>query len=187
MTKKFLKSILVIALIISSMSMFSGCGKKENEGNNQQKQEVSKDVYEAPLKSYMDGLKNKDLNKICQAYPEFMRAPTQTDIDAMYAMYEARFGSNVKLEYTLGDAVKVEEQRDLDILATQIKELYPDAGDINITAAYIITVNLSVSGDGVVEGEAAENPSANSENDDIKKSDSQDFYVYEYNGNWYMF
>lgn len=183
MTKKVLKSILVIALVFFNMFIFSGCGK---EDNNQQK-EVSKDVYEAPLKNYMEGLKNKDLNQIHQAYPEFMRTITQADIDSMYAQYEAKYGANIKLEYTIGDAVKVNEQRDLDILSTQIKELYPDAGDLKVTAAYIITVNLSVSGDGIAGQESAGEQVNNEENSEIKKTDSQDFYVYEYNGNWYMF
>ncbi len=189
MTKKFFKSMLVIFLIISGICTFSGCGSKQNKENKNQ--EVSRDVYEAPLRNYMEGLKTRNLDLIHQAYPEFMRTLTQTDLDSVYSQYEAKYGSNIKMEYTLGDAVKVEEQRDLDILAAQIKELYPNAGDIKVTSAYIITVQLSVSGDNMAEQseDNAENTTGeqNTEDEVIKKKDSQDFYVYEYNGNWYMF
>ncbi len=177
MNKKIIKSILVIMLIVSSVCIFSGCGKK-NENNG--KGEVSRDVYEAPLKNYMEGLKTKNLELILSAYPDFMKTITQTDLDSIYARYEALYGSNIVMEYKLGNAVRIENQNDLNILASQIKEYYPEAGDIVVDDAYIITVELSVSGEGS-NTEEGNNEQVN------KKTDTQDFYVYRYNGNWYMF
>ena len=115
MTRKILKVILIIALIISSIFVFSGCGKKDNKNNG--KEEVSKDVYEAPLRNYMEGIKTKDIELVLSAYPEFMRKMTQTDLDSIYARYEAMYGSNITMEYKLGDATRIVEDKDLGVLA----------------------------------------------------------------------
>jgi len=181
MIKKVMKSILVIMLIISSVCIFSGCGKKKDNKNG--KGEVSRDVYETPLKNYMEGLKTKNIELILSAYPDFMKTITQADLDAIYAKYEAMYGSNIVMEYKLGNAVRIENQSDLNILASQIKEYYPQAGDITVDDAYIITVELSVSGEGAGTEEAGD---GNAEQAN-KKTDTQDFYVYKYNDNWYMF
>ncbi|MBQ3408809.1 MAG: hypothetical protein IJH12_06380 [Clostridia bacterium] len=188
MIKKYLKYALVLVLIVSSMYIFSGCGNKknENEGNNG---EVNKEVYEEPLRNYMEGLRTKDIELILKAYPDFMQKMTQADIDSIYSRYEAMYGSNVTMEYNLGDAVRIEDKSDLNVLASQIKEYYPEAGDIEVSDAYIITVELTVSGDGA-ETEAEENSEgeeSKSQEGQNKKTDSQDFYVYKYGENWYIF
>lgn len=179
MVKKLIKSVFLLTLVCS-VCIFSGCGNNKQE---QQKEEIAREVYEAPLKNYMEGLKNRDINLVLQSFPEFMQTFTQADLDSIYANYEAIYGSNVTMEYKLGDSVKIKEQKDLDILASQIKEYYPNAGDIQITAAYIINVELSIWGDGVQKEQTTEGENATSN----KKTDAQDFYVYQYNGNWYMF
>ena len=181
MTRKVFKVLVVCALIISSIFVFSGCGKKENKNNG--KEEVSREIYEAPLKNYMEGLKTKNIDLVLSAYPEFMRKMTQTDLDSIYARYEAMYGSNITMEYTLGDATRIMDDKDLGVLAAQIKEYYPEAGDITVTDAYIITVELSISGDGVGEG----NEDGEAEQKPSKKTDSQDFYVYRTGDNWYIF
>lgn len=182
MVKKAVKLSIVLLLIISNVFIFSGCGKKNN--NNTGKPEDGKDVYEAPLRNYMEGLKTKNIEVLLSAFPEFMQKMTQTDIDTVYAEYEAQYGSNIVMEYKLGDATRVTEDYDLEILASQIKEYYPDAGDIKITDAYIITVELSISGDGKAE---QNEDGENKEEKPSKKTDSQDFYVYKMNDKWYMF
>lgn len=182
MAKRFIKSVFIL-ILISSVCIFSGCGDSKQE---EQKEEIAREVYEAPLKNYMEGLKNRDINLVLQAFPEFMQTFTQADLDSIYANYEAMYGSNIIMEYKLGDSVKVKEQKDLDILASQIREYYPDAGDIQVTAAYIITVELSISGDGVANEQTAEGEDKETTANN-KKTDSQDFYVYRYNDNWYMF
>lgn len=181
MTRKVFNVLVVCALIISSIFVFSGCGKKENKNNG--KEEVSREIYEAPLKNYMEGLKTKNIDLVLSAYPEFMRKMTQTDLDSIYARYEAMYGSNITMEYKLGDATRIMDDKDLGVLAAQIKEYYPEAGDITVTDAYIITVELSISGDGVGEG----NEDGEAEQKPSKKTDSQDFYVYRTGDNWYIF
>ncbi len=181
MTRKIIKSIVIFSLIISSIFVFSGCGKKDNKNNG--KEEVSRDVYEAPLRNYMEGIKTKNIDLVLSAYPEFMRKMTQTDLDSIYARYEAMYGSNIIMEYTLGEATRVEDDKDLGVLATQIKEYYPEAGDITVSDAYIITVELSISGEGAEEG----TEDGEAEQKTSKKTDKQDFYVYRTGDNWYIF
>lgn len=183
MTRKILKTLVIFSIIISSIFVFSGCGKKEN--TNSGKEEVSKDVYEAPLRNYMEGIKTRNIELVLSAYPEFMRKMTQTDLDSIYARYEAMYGSNITMEYKLGEATRIEDEKDLGVLAAQIKEYYPEAGDITISDAYIITVELSISGDGTQTEENTEGE--NTEQKPSKKTDSQDFYVYRTGDNWYIF
>ena len=183
MIKKTIKFSLVVLLVISNIFIFSGCGNKKGE-NVGSKAEDAKEVYEAPLRNYMEGLKTKNIELVLSAFPDFMQKMTQTDIDTVYAEYEAQYGSNIVMEYKLGDATRVVENHDLAVLANQIKEYYPDAGDITVTDAYIITVELSISGQG------KEEQSEDGENKDkapAKKTDTQDFYVYKMNDKWYMF
>lgn len=185
MTKRILKTLVVLLMIITSIFVFSGCGNDEKNKNNS-KEEVSKEVYEAPLRNYMEGIKTRNIELVLSAYPEYMRKMTQTDIDAIYARYEAMYGSNITMEYSLGDATRIEEEKDLGVLAAQIKEYYPEAGDIAINDAYIITVELSISGDGVQTSEE-NSEGENEEQNPSKKTDSQDFYVYRTGDNWYIF
>ena len=190
MTKKILKTVAILLMIIASIFTFSGCGKKDSNNNNG-KEEVSKEVYEAPLRNYMEGIKTRNIELILSAYPEYMRKMTQTDLDSVYATYEAMYGSNITMEYSLGDATRIEDEKDLGVLAAQIKEYYPEAGDITISDAYIITVELSISGDGVQSTEEnSEGENTDGENEEqkpSKKTDSQDFYVYRTGDNWYIF
>lgn len=184
MTRKIFKIIIIFILIASSMLTFSGCGKKDK---NNGKEEVSRDVYETPLKNYMEGLKTKNIELVLSAFPAFMQKMTQTDIDTTYAEYEAQYGSNITMEYTLGDATRITDEKDLDVLAAQIKEYYPEAGDLKVSDAYIITVELSISGDGKAEQNEENTEGENGEEKRSKKTDSQDFYVYKWNDQWYMF
>lgn len=181
MVKKYFKSILIVALIILSLFALTGCGKNNSNDVNGDE----KEVYEKPLRNYMEGLKNKNLDQLLQAYPEFMHMNeiiTNDDLESAYNQYESMYGANIRIDYNLQDAVSVEEQ-DKENLVSELKELYPEAGDINIETAYIITVELTVTGDGIQEENGEENA-------DVSKNtatDEQDFYVYKYNGNWYMY
>ena len=141
----------------------------------------------------MEGLKNKNLDQILQAYPEFMHMSnviTNDDLESAYNQYESMYGPNIRIDYNLQDAISVEEQ-DKENLASELKELYPEVGDINIEKAYIITVELTVTGDGIQEESSEENSGENSGENagemENSATDEADFYVYKYNGNWYMY
>lgn len=176
MTKKILKTVLLLITVLS-VCILTGCQKKNSNDSG----EVSKDVYEQPIRYCMDGLKNRDLDQFLKAYPDFMnmaKTITKENIDDVYSQYEAIYGANIQLDYTLGDATKIDSS-DIENLEAQLKETYPDAGDIKISKAYIIPVDLTITGDGIAE--------EGKEKEKTTNKDSQDFYVYEYNGNWYVY
>ena len=176
MTKKILKTVLLLITVLS-VCILTGCQKKNSNDSG----EVSKDVYEQPIRYCMDGLKNRDLDQFLKAYPDFMnmaKTITKENIDDVYSQYEAIYGANIQLDYTLGDATKIDSS-DIENLEAQLKETYPDACDIKISKAYIIPVDLTITGDGIAE--------EGKEKEKTTNKDSQDFYVYEYNGNWYVY
>ena len=116
-----------------------------------------------------------------KAYPDFMKMSeiiTKENLDDVYSQYEAIYGANIQLDYSLGDATKIDTS-DIENIEIQLKETYPDAGDIKISRAYIIPVELTITGDGIAE--------EGKEKEKTTNKDSQEFYVYEFNGNWYIY
>ena len=181
MVKKYFKAILIVVLIMLSAFTLTGCGKNNSDNKNGD----DKEVYERPLRNYMEGLKNKNLEQLLQAYPEFMHMNdiiTSDDLESAYNQYEAMYGPNIRIDYNLKDAISVEDQ-DKENLVSELKELYPEAGDINIETAYIIAVELTITGDGI----QGENSEENVDDSEKTATDEEDFYVYKYNGNWYMY
>ena len=54
------KVLIVIAIIVSTIFVFSGCGKKnKNQSNTDDK------AYLQPLTNYFEGIKNKELKDGC--------------------------------------------------------------------------------------------------------------------------
>lgn len=195
MIKKIFRFILIVAVIISSTIILSGC-QKNDEGT--EPEQISRETYIEPLQNYLEGLKTKNIELVLKAYPEFMHMDQKiqlTDIEAVYARYESQYGSNIVFDYNIGEQINVDES-DYGTLAARIKEAYPDAGDINIDKAFILGVELTISGDGVEdtsneekqeENNEADSSQENAETQKSKITESQDFYVYRYNGNWYIF
>ena len=76
-SKKYLfKILVVIAIIISTIFVFTGCGKKDKSANADKQ-------YLQPLTDYFEGIKNKDLSRLLKAFPDFMKMSekvTDTDI-----------------------------------------------------------------------------------------------------------
>lgn len=207
MVKKIFKYIIICIILILSIGTLAGC-KKQNNGSGNDKPEVAKEIYEEPLRNYMEGLKTKNIELVHKAYPEYMRTMTQSDIDSIYNEYEKRYGTKVYMEYKLGDAVRIKDEKDLKKLESQIKEYCPQVENINVSDAYIVTVELSIVAENsstpqqegeqpASEGENANNEAGSNaegtenikteEQRDVKKTDSQDFYVYCNEGNWYFF
>ena len=194
MTKKLFKFILIIAVIVLSIFTLSGCKKDEKK---EEPEQISRETYVEPLKNYLEGLKTKNVELMLKAYPEFMHMDQKlqlTDIEAVYAKYESLYGPNIVFDYNIGEATIVEES-DYETLVSKIKEAYPDAGDFSIDKAFIIEVELTISGDGVKNDNNEEkqeesnegNLSENGEPQKTKTTDRQDLYVYRFNGNWYYF
>ncbi len=187
--KKILKNAFLFSIIIINLCMLTACGKKENNQN----QDVSEDVYLQPIKDYLDGIKNKDIAQILKAYPDFMNMSnviTVENIDDVYKAYEKQFGANIKIEYSIGKATKVKDE-DLGNIKAKLQQLYPNSGEINIPRAYVVTVVLTITGDGIPkENNEQANTEASieaQEQNKVTATDSMDFYAYEYNEKWYMY
>lgn len=177
--KKLLRIMAVMSIIFVSICVFTGCGKKKQNSNEQD--------YREPIISYFDGIKEKNLEKVLAAFPDFMgmsKNITMTEIDDLYKYYENEYGNNIKITYEFGDAVALGEE-ELAELEDEAKSTYSDAGDIDFTAGYTVTVKVTVEGDGVTnnsEGTDEENKGEKTAKDTV---DNQ-MYSIQYNGKWYM-
>lgn len=189
------KVLVVIAIIVSTIFVFSGCGKKNNNQSNSNDEQA----YMQPLNDYFGGIKNKDLSMVLKAFPDFMQMSekmTETDIDDLYKQYETIYGANVKIDYSLGDAVALGEDEIKD-LEDNLLSIYPDQENVDITAAYTVPVTVTFKGDGVVSNSNEENNNdanntennteeSNTEENNTSDTNQEDMYVIQYNGNWYI-
>ena len=178
-SKKYLfKILVVIAIIISTIFVFTGCGKKDKSANADKQ-------YLQPLTDYFEGIKNKDLSRLLKAFPDFMKMSekvTDTDIEDLYNQYESMYGANIKIEYSLGDAVALGED-EIKQIEEDLKAIYTDQENLDITAAYSVPVTVTITGDGIT---------SNSDNNTIagdnsnNNTEEEDMYVIQYNGSWYI-
>lgn len=190
-SKNYLFKVLVVtAIIVSTIFVFSGCGKKnKNQSNSNNEQ-----AYMQPLNDYFGGIKNKDLSMVLKAFPDFMQMSekmTETDIDELYKQYETIYGANVKIDYSLGDAVALGEDEIKD-LEDNLLSIYPDQENVDITAAYTVPVTVTFKGDGVASNSNEENNNDanntenNTEENNTSDTNQEDMYVIQYKGNWYI-
>lgn len=207
--KKLLKVLTILIIFALGMLMLTGCGSKK-----QKSEEEIKAEYSAPIKNYMEGIKSKNIDQIKSAFPEFKNKSTDItsdDVDDLYRSLEETFGANVNIEYTIGDGTTISDDEINDI-EEDLEATYPDAGEIEITKAYLVPVTIKFSGDKTrqsndkaeenvpVEGEEAnqeENAQSEgeetkteenvntSEEDNDNTTEQNSMYVFEYNGNWY--
>lgn len=191
--KNLLKLCLVVLMIVSTIIVLTGCGKKDNKNN-----ENNELAYQEPIKNYFDGIKNRNIAQVIKAFPEFMEMQnniTENDINDLYSQYEELYGKNINIDYTFGEATTIGEE-EITELENQIKEVYQNANDINITSGYTVPVEVTVTGDGVKIEENTNNSDENtntetsSENneDNISNKNVEEInmYVLQYNGNWYI-
>ena len=192
--KKIIKYILVIVLMLGMVITITGCGKKnKNQSNTDDK------AYLQPLTNYFEGIKNKELSRVLKAFPDFMQMSekiTDTEIDDLYKQYESMYGANIKIDYSLGDAVTLGED-EIKELEDNLTAIYPDQENLDITAAYSVPVTVTITGDGITsnsneENTAAENNADNTaetntdDSTDNNNTEQEDMYVIQYNGNWYI-
>ena len=182
--KKYLfKSLVVITIIISTIFVFTGCRKKDKSANEDKQ-------YLQPLTDYFEGIKDKDLSKVLKAFPDFMQMSekiTDTDIEDLYKQYETIYGTNIKIDYSFGDAVTLGED-EIKQLEENLTAIYTDVENLDITAAYTIPVTVTVKGDGITSDSdnntATENNTESESNNN--NTEEEDMYVIQYNENWYI-
>lgn len=176
-----LKILSVFTIVMLSVFTLTGCGKKDNKNDVAQA-----DQYLQPIKNYFDGIKNKDVNQILKAFPDFTKMEevvTINEVNDMYAQFEQVYGANIKIDYSFGDATPLSEE-DLSELEAELMSTYTEAGNIDITAAYTVPVKVTITGDGI----QSENNGESVQDDNVGEDESnqEDMYVLQYNGNWYM-
>ena len=92
------------------------------------------------------------------------------------------YGANIKIEYSLGDAVALGED-EIKQIEEDLKAIYTDQENLDITAAYSVPVTVTITGDGIT---------SNSDNNTIagdnsnNNTEEEDMYVIQYNGSWYI-
>lgn len=177
MTRKFFKYAVVAVLLISSIICLSGCGKNDEK----KEEEVSKEIYQKPVITFLEGVKNKSLEQVLQVYPEFMHMEKMIDQENV----EEQNKSIADYDYSIGEGTKIDEDG-INKLTNQFKALYPDVGDIKIDKAYIVTVSLTKVEE-VPEPEQTEESDTKTEVAKPTKGYTKDYYVYCYEGNWYMY
>ncbi len=189
--RSLLKILSIVSIIMLSIFMLTGCGKKGDEN----KEASAENAYLQPLKDYFEGIKNKDINQVLKAFPDFAKMSekiTSEDIDDLYSQYESLYGANIKIDYSFGDAVALSED-ELKELEGEISSIYTDVENIDITAAYTVPVKVTISGDGIQENtestENTENAEASTETTEENSNsnvEEDEMYAIQYNGNWYI-
>lgn len=181
-SKKILKILTILLIIFVSVCTFTGCGKKEDNNDEQ--------AYKEPIINYFDGLKEKNLDKVLSAFPDFMgmsKNITMTEIDELYTYYEKQYGNNINISYEFGDAVALGEE-ELKELEDEAKSAYPEAGDIDFTAGYTVTIKVTVSGSGATEKVNEDGSEENNENNNggnaATDTVENQMYSIQYNGKW---
>lgn len=183
--RSLLKFLAIISIVMLSIFMLTGCGKKGEEN----KEASTENAYLQPLKDYFEGIKNKDINQVLKAFPDFAKMSekiTAEDLNDLYSQYESLFGANIKIDYSFGDAVALSEE-EVKELESEIASIYTEVENIDITAAYTVPVKVTISGDGIQEntengGESTETTEENS-NSNVEEDE---MYAIQYNGNWYI-
>ena len=200
--RNLLKILSIITIMMLSIFMLAGCGKND-ENNN----EESSTAYLQPLTDYFEGIKNRDIEQVIRAFPDFAGMSenlTSGDLDDLYAQYESLYGANIKIDYTFGEAVALSEE-ELNELENEINAAYNNSEEqtIDITAAYTVPVTVTITGDGLQEdaqnnesteettGEAAteETSTEGAESEDENSNsvvEESEMYAFEYNGSWYI-
>lgn len=176
--RNLLKILSVITIMMLSIFMLAGCGKKDDENKN----EISETAYLQPLTDYFEGIKNRDINQVLRAFPDFAKMSekiTSEDIDDLYSHYESLYGANIKIDYSFGDPISLSEEEVTD-LENEISSIYTDVENLDITVAYTVPVKVTITGDGIQEDteNVEENSNSNVEEDEM--------YAFQYNGNWYI-
>lgn len=182
--RNLLKILSIISIIMISVFTLTGCGKKEEK-----KEDVAtSDAYLAPLKDYFEGIKNKNIEQLLKAFPDFSKMGekiTSEDINDLYTQYESIYGANIKIDYSFGDAVALNEE-EIQELKTEISSIYPDATNVEITAAYTVPVKVTITGDGLTQPTESNENEQTENNEENKNVEEDEMYSIQYNGSWYL-
>ena len=181
MIKNKVKLFAILLMVVMITVSFSGCGKSN------QKAEKEDNGYIEPLENYFDGIKNKNIEQVSKAFPDFVIEKisiSSENIDDIYTRYEESYGANIKFEYSFGNPTVL----DGDELSELVEEITEEYGieKNDITAAQCVPISVKITGDGISNSESQEKNEDENNESTNSGVDQADYYVIKYKDNWYI-
>lgn len=165
---KVLKVVAIIAMLVMSMYMLTGCGN--NDSKKDKDDNASQGTYEEPIKYLVEGLSEANSDKFLKAFPNFVADQLGKYFDNDYLQEalekaEDEYGKNVKMSY------KVTGKEDLS--SDELEEMVEDIQNsydknVEIKKGYAVDVEITTKGD------------------DDEDTEEDTINVYEIDGKWYV-
>lgn len=164
-----LKSVTVLAVIVMSIGLLTGCEMKFGKDKDKKTEEVS---YEQPVINFVEGLGEANSEKFLKAFPSFIsdneymkNTFTNEYLQGILKNAEENYGANIKMTCKITNKEDIAEEN-LKTMQEDVKTYYNT--EITITKGYKLSAEITTKGDN---------------KEDI---DTEEFEVYEVDGNWYM-
>lgn len=153
MKKNLLKVTAILAMLIMSMVVLTGCGNDDKK--NQNKDGIDESNMTAPIEYALKGLNNADGDAYLKALPALL--VKEFDKDDIKDMEESlneykdnrieTYGEDVKITYEITEKKKMEEE-DITEIVDYLKKSYEDASkeELDITEGYDCQVNFKIEG-----------------------------------------
>lgn len=163
-----LKSVTVLAVIIMSIGLLTGCEMKF--GNKDEKNKT--EAYEEPVKNLIEGLAEANSEKFLNAFPPFISKNeymkntfTNEYLQGVLEKAQEDYGANITMSFKVTNKEEISEEN-IKNKEEDIKSYYNE--EVTITKGYKLNTEITTKGD-------------NEEDTDIGE-----FEVYEIEGKWYI-
>ncbi len=163
-----LKSVTVLAVIIMSIGLLTGCEMKF--GNKDEKNKT--EAYEEPVKNLIEGLAEANSEKFLNAFPPFIsnneymkNTFTNEYLQGVLEKAQEDYGANITMSFKVTNKEEISEEN-IKNKEEDIKSYYNE--EVTITKGYKLNTEITTKGD-------------NEEDTDIGE-----FEVYEIEGKWYI-
>ena len=138
--KKYFKILTVLTVLVMSICMLTGCGKKENK-------EQTPD-YEEPIKNFIEGMVEANSEKFLNAFPEFLskymkQSFTNEDLSEILEDAKEEYGEDLKMTYKVVDKKELSEE-ELKQMQEDLKENYGQ--ESSVSAGYNLNVEINTKG-----------------------------------------
>lgn len=156
--KKIAKLLFLSCMLIVTVTILAGCGKKKQEA-------TSVESYEEPIKNMIEGIQNTNVEKYMSAFPAFIDYKvTQSELDEMMNAYIEMYGQDIKVSYEIAGKEEISKEK-LSEIQNNIKTYYNH--ECIVTKGYKLYVKKTVKG---IKDE---------------QTTSSIINVYEIDGSWY--
>lgn len=163
-----LKSVTVLAVIIMSIGLLTGCEMKF--GNKDEKNKT--EAYEEPVKNLIEGLAEANSEKFLNAFPPFIsnneymkNTFTNEYLQGVLEKAQEDYGANITMSFKVTNKEEISEEN-IKNKEEDIKSYYNE--EVTITKGYKLNTEITTKG--------------NNEED----TDIGEFEVYEIEGKWYI-